>query len=227
MPISSSTPSNKKKNTIFFDLDGTLIDHFTTIYKSVVHAQRQLGLTESTYEVVRATVGGSVPVTLERLLGKEHVENGLVHFNECFNSIMFDDVFSLSGAEWILRNLKERGYKLAVFTNKSADHSRKTLAHLKLDQWLDSIIGTGETPFRKPQPEFTRLALDKLSTTPENSILIGDSPFDYQTAAAFEIDCYLLSTGTHSEQELSEETEAKAIFSDLYQLGAAVFDLKR
>ena len=41
---------------ILFDLDGTLIDHFTTIHKSVTYAQRELGLPESNYARVRATV---------------------------------------------------------------------------------------------------------------------------------------------------------------------------
>ena len=39
---------------ILFDLDGTLIDHFTTIHKSVAFAQRKLGLPESDYAKVRA-----------------------------------------------------------------------------------------------------------------------------------------------------------------------------
>ena len=51
---------------ILFDLDGTLIDHFTTIHKSVAFAQRELSLPQSDYAEVRATVGGSVPITLSK-----------------------------------------------------------------------------------------------------------------------------------------------------------------
>ena len=50
--------------TVLFDLDGTLIDHFTTIHRCVVFTQQQLDLPESDYDTVRATVGGSAPVTL-------------------------------------------------------------------------------------------------------------------------------------------------------------------
>ncbi|MEM7791150.1 MAG: HAD family hydrolase [Verrucomicrobiota bacterium] len=216
----------RSRQTIFFDLDGTLIDHFTTIHRSVAYAQKQLGLAESSYEKVRATVGGSTPVTLERLLGKAHVPEALIHFKEHFSSIMFDDVFALPGASWILENLKIRGYGLAVFTNKIQTHSNETLAHLELDHLLDCIIGTGEIPYRKPQPEFTHYALGEMNTTVENSILIGDSPFDYQTASTVNMKCYLLATGTHDRERLKVETGSDAIYDDLFQLGAEVFGLE-
>lgn len=218
--------SHYSKKTIFFDLDGTLIDHFTTIHRSVAYAQRQLGLPESSYDKVRATVGGSTPVTLERLLGKDHVPKALIHFKEHFHSIMFEDVFALPGASWILENLKLRGFKLAVFTNKIQPHSDETLAHLKLDRWLDRIIGTGEIPYRKPQPEFTYHALEQMGATIEDSMLIGDSPFDYQTASSVNMDCHLLTTGTHDRERLRAETNSNAIYESLYELGSKVFGLE-
>ena len=63
---------------ILFDLDGTLIDHFTTIHKSVAFAQRELSLPQSDYAKVRATVGGSVPITLSKLCGEDKVLS-LIH----------------------------------------------------------------------------------------------------------------------------------------------------
>ena len=103
---------------ILFDLDGTLIDHFTTIHKSVVFAQRELGLPESDYAKVRSTVGGSIPITLSKLCGKDKVPFAEPLFRKHFEQIIFDDVFALPGADWLLKNLKKRGHKLGVFTNK-------------------------------------------------------------------------------------------------------------
>ena len=105
---------------ILFDLDGTLIDHFTTIHKSVTYAQRELGLPESNYAKVRAPVGGSVPITLSKLCGEDKVSLAEPLFRKHFEEIMFDDVFTLPGADWLLETLKKRGDKLGVFTNKYA-----------------------------------------------------------------------------------------------------------
>jgi len=211
--------------TILFDLDGTLIDHFTTIHRCVVFTQKQLGLPESDYETVRVTVGGSVPVTLGKLLGEAYVERALPLFQNHFEEIMFEDVISLPGSTWILEALKARGYKLGVFTNKNGNQSRTILEHLNQSQYLDEIVGTGDTPYRKPEPEFTAHMLNLFNSSADETILIGDSPFDYAAAKAGNIKCYLVATGSHSEAELAETTEAAGIYADFYELGDALFDL--
>ncbi len=213
---------------ILFDLDGTLIDHFTTIYKSVAYAQRSLGLPESDYATVRATVGGSVPITLTKLCGKAHLAEAEPLFRQHFDEIIFEDVFALPGAEWILQALKERGDKLGVFTNKYIDHTRAVLKHLELDQWLDVIIGTGDPqcPYRKPDPLFSAYALEQLDCASDEAIMIGDSPYDFAAAEAGCIPCYLVATGSHSAEELAEHTAAEGIYADLYELGEKLFQLK-
>jgi phosphoglycolate phosphatase len=212
---------------ILFDLDGTLIDHFTTIAKSVAYAQRQLGLPESDYATVRATVGGSVPITLGKLCGEDNAAAAEPLFRAHFDEIIFDDVFALPGAEWLLKSLKARGDKLGVFTNKYAGHSRSTLAHLGLDQWLDLIIGTGDPdcPYRKPDPLFTAYALEQMDCSSDEAMMIGDSPYDLAAAEAGCLDCYLVATGSHSAAELAEHTDKDRIFPDLFALGEQLFEL--
>ena len=170
--------------TVLFDLDGTLIDHFTTIHRCVVFTQQQLELPESDYDTVRATVGGSAPVTLGKLLGEAYVDTALPIFHNHFEQIMFEDLIALPGSNWILNKLKQRGYQLAVFTNKNGNQSRTILDFLDQAQYLDAIIGTGDTPYRKPDPEFTAHALECLTASAKDTILIGDSPFDFAAAEA-------------------------------------------
>lgn len=213
---------------ILFDLDGTLIDHFTTIAKSVAYAQRELGIPESDYATVRATVGGSVAITLGKLCGEANAAAAEPLFREHFSEIIFDEVFALPGADWLLRSLKARGDKLGVLTNKFADHTRSTLAHLGLDQWLDVIIGTGdpECPYRKPHPLFTAYALEQMDCASEEAIMIGDSPYDLAAAEAGCMDCHLVATGSHSAEELAQHVAAERIYKDLYELGEKLFGLE-
>lgn len=211
---------------ILFDLDGTLIDHFSAIHRSVAHAQKQLGLPESDYATVRATVGGSVPITLGKLCGPEHIEAAIPHFRKYFAEIMYDDVAALPGSEWLLQALKANGHKLAVFTNKYETHAEAILQHLGLAQYLEAIIGTGHGHgFRKPDPRFTMEALERMDCASEEAIMIGDSPYDYAAAEAGCLPCYLVATGSHSAEQLAEETGAEAIYADLHQLGKALFSL--
>ena len=214
---------------ILFDLDGTLIDHFTTIHKSLAFAQRKLGLPESDYAKVRATVGGSIPVTLSKLCGEDKVTVAEPLFRKHFEEIIFDDVFTLPGADWLLENLKKRGDKLGVFTNKYASHTRSVLAYLGLYQWFDVIIGTGDPDclYRKPDPLFTAHALEQMDCASEEALMIGDSPYDLAAAEAGCIACHLVATGSHTAAELSRCIASDYIYKDLHELGEKLFGLDR
>ena len=212
-------------NTVFFDLDGTLIDQFKPIYRSYLHALKQLNLEPVDYETVKQTVGGSVDVTMERLIGPELAPRAVEIFLPYFDSIMFEDLIALPGAREILDGLQAQGKRLAVFTNKRGDAARAPLEHLELTTFLDQVMGANDTPWRKPQPEFSRHALEKMQTTAEESCLVGDSPFDLQSASVVGMPCHLVATGTHSFEQLSE-TGANSVHNDLFDLGRACFDLE-
>jgi len=213
--------------TILFDLDGTLIDHFSAIHRGLVHTQKQLGLPESDYDTVRATVGGSIVVTIGRLMGEQHVAEAVPLFSKYFETIMLEDVEILPGVEWLLSNLKASGeYKLGVFTNKYGPHARALLNHLNLAQYFNAIVGTGDTPHRKPDPIFTAHILEVMGAASDETTLVGDSPFDYAAAEVGCLKSFLVATGSHDEAQLAEETAADGIYSNMYQLGEVVYNLE-
>ncbi|HAV13523.1 MAG TPA: hypothetical protein DCX06_08560 [Opitutae bacterium] len=149
-------------------------------------------------------------------------------FNKHFEGNLYDGLFELPGAAWLLQQLSADGdYQMAVFTNKNGAHSRAITKHLNLDQWLSANVGTGDTPYRKPDPIFTAHILEVMAATSDETILIGDSPFDYAAAEAGCLRNFLVATGSHSLDQLSEETAAEAIYEDLYELGTAVFGFTR
>ena len=148
-------------------------------------------------------------------------------FRKHFAEIMLEDVATLPGSTEILELLKKQDYQLAVLTNKYDGHSKSVLKHLKLDTHLDAIFGTGDgQPYRKPNPLFTMHALEELGCSSEETVLVGDSPYDYQTAEAACLRCYLVATGSHSADKLAIETYADGIFADLKELGSQVFGLE-
>lgn len=214
--------------TILFDLDGTLVDHFTTIANSINHTERTLGLSETSADKVRATVGGGIHLTLARLLGTENAEAAYPIFQEHFEAHLFDGVFALPGAAWLLEQLHDHGdYQLAVFTNKHGPHSRAIMEHLGLDKWIKVNVGTNDTAHRKPDALFTMHILDLMEATSDETIMIGDSPFDYAAAESGCLRCYLVTTGSHNQEQLTGETAANGIYNDLFELGESLFGLTR
>ncbi len=210
---------------VLFDLDGTLIDQFRVIFRGYQYALEQLSLEPVTYEKVRASVGGSIHITFGKLIPQAYVEEAVIHFREEFDRIWQEDTDILPGAEWILQELKQRGLKLCVFTNKEGERSRRILKHLGMLEHLDAVFGTLDTPWRKPQPEFTRHVIDQLGTDPAHACMVGDSPYDVESAAAGGLPCYTVATGSHTAEQLQQETRSAGIFPDLFNLGESVFGL--
>jgi phosphoglycolate phosphatase len=209
---------------VLFDLDGTLIDHFATLYGCYEFALSTLGLPVPSREHVRRSVGGSMEVTMRKLIAEQHVAPAAALWREHLARTYLDDVTLMPGGGELVRALHTRGLRLAVFTNKIGETSRGICAHLGLSPHLDLVLGANDSPWRKPQPEFTALALERLGTSAADSVLIGDSPYDIDAARAGGMAALCVTTGTHTAEELAA-AGADAIFPDLPALGAAVFGL--
>ena len=209
---------------ILFDLDGTLIDQFKAIHKAYARAMVELGLKPADYQTVRSSVGGSADMTMKRLVGPELAPKGLEIYPPIFEEEMLKGLKTMPGAIEVLRALSERKERLAVFTNKVGPHARAACDHLQLTPLVDLVIGVRDTPWRKPDPEFTLHVLKKLGATAEESLLIGDSPFDFESADSVGMDCRLVTTGTHSEEELSD-LGALSIHENLFNLARKTWGL--
>ena len=185
---------------------------------------KELGLEPADYETVRSTVGGSADMTMKKLVGPELAPKGLEIYPPIFESEMFNGLKVMPGALELLDALREKGEKTAIFTNKVGVHARATCDHLGITEMVDLVVGVKDTPWRKPDPEFTQHTLEKLEATATESLLVGDSPFDFASAENVGMDCRLVSTGTHSVEELSK-LPALSIHEDLFDLAEAVWGL--
>lgn len=191
--------------TCLLDLDGTLVDHFAAIHRCHAQVRRHFGLPEPTPEEVRRSVGGGLENALRRLLGAAHadkVEAGLAVFRAHWDRTMLDDVTLLPGALELLAGLQAEGVRAAVLTNKHAGSARLICTHLGMDPYLAGVFGAGDTPWLKPDPRFTRHALGTLGAEASSALLVGDSPYDVQTAQAAGMPIWAVPTGTHAEDEL-------------------------
>jgi phosphoglycolate phosphatase len=201
--------------SVLFDLDGTLIDHFKAIHRCHAHAMTQLGLPAPTMTQVRAAVGGGVELAVERLVGPQLKPAVLAIYRPHWDATMLEDVALLPGARELLTSLRPRGIRTAVYTNKHGPSSRLTCAHLGLADLLDGNFGATDTPWLKPDLQFTRHVLAALGATAADTLLVGDSPFDVATARTAGLGFIGVTTGTHTAEEL-RTAGAERICADLF-----------
>ncbi|HEY8994211.1 MAG TPA: HAD family hydrolase [Lacunisphaera sp.] len=202
---------------VLFDLDGTLIDHFKAIHRCHTHAMTRLGLPAPTMAQVRAAVGGGLDEAIARLAGRNRVPAIMPIYKEHWDATHLDDVVLLPGAREILTGLGRAGAVSAVLTNKRGYAAREVCDHLGLTPLLRGVHGVGDTPWLKPEPRWTHQVLAQLGAPAANSLYVGDSPFDIQTARQAGLAFMGVTTGTHTAEEL-RAAGAERVFADLIEV---------
>ena len=218
----STTTKTQQTEAVLLDMDGTLVDHFETICRCYQYAAEEMGKTPPTYDQVKREVGGSMPVTIRKFFSEDELEEAKKHWNQRFDEIHLEGVILLKGARELLQALDKKGIQAAVFTNKTGSHSRNIIDSLGLTDPFTLVLGAEDTPYRKPQVELSQIVLERLGVNASDAILIGDSPFDIQSAHCVGMTSFCVPTGSHSVQEL-KEARADHIFESLQEIADTVF----
>ena len=111
-----------------------------------------------------------------------------------------------------------------MLTNKHGPSSRRICEHLGIAPLLQGVFGAQDTPWLKPDPQFTAYALATLRADAATACLVGDSPFDAETARRGGIHGFFVTTGTHSAEQL-RASGAHNTYPDLAALARTAFAL--
>ena len=114
----------------FFDLDGTLADNYTAIWKTVGAVFKERGLEAPSYDKVYRSVGGSILLTLEKLLPEGEKAAALDmgrRYMELCPLFVYDGLKPMPHARGILEALAKMGIKTACFTNKQTEAAEAVL----------------------------------------------------------------------------------------------------
>ena len=206
-----------KIRAILFDLDGTLIDQFEPIHRSFSETLTMMGYPAPSYEEVKRAVGGASEATMRKLIGPDRVKEAVPIQRAIFERHMLEGVRTLPHTLDGLKKLSSAGISSAVLTNKHGPHARAACDFLNLSTFLKFTLGANDTDWKKPDPRLTNLAIKKLGSKPEETLYVGDSPYDFETAKNAGLSCYLVSTGTHSYSELSRLAKGN-VFKDFKSL---------
>lgn len=184
---------------IVFDLDGTLLDTLDDLFDAVNVALKKNGLPLRTKEEVRSFVGNGIVKLMERASGsKENVdkEKLVEDFKNYYGEHCKDKTKPYDGILEALRSLRRMGVKTGVLSNK-ADFAVKLLAKEYFDGLLDMAAGENEAAGirKKPAPDALFTAMQSLGTDKTNTLYVGDSEVDIQTAKNAGIACVLVTWG--------------------------------
>lgn len=187
----------RTKNTVIFDLDGTLLNTLGDLTDATNFALGTLGYPARTEDEVRAFVGNGIGKLIERALpagaGEADAQKALAAFKEHYESHCTHRTAPYAGVPELLDRLEGNGYRLAIVSNK-ADFAVQLLR----DRYFPRIalaIGEREGIGRKPAPDSLLAAMETLSSRPEDTVYVGDSDVDIETARNAGVDCVSVTWG--------------------------------
>ncbi len=173
---------------VVFDLDGTLVDSSTDLASSVnaLLAQLAPGVAPLPLEVVRGFIGEGAALLISRSLARAGLEvppeRALPVFLAVYRERLLETTRCYPGIPEALAALAD--LSLAVLTNKPGDLARPLLAGLGLLPRFAHVIGGGDLPTRKPDPQGLLELMRRCGCGPERTLLVGDSRVDVETGRA-------------------------------------------
>ena len=169
---------------VLLDLDGTLIDSVPLILASVHHAFGGRARRPTDADWI-AGIGTPLRVQLEEWTdGPEDLAATLERYRTFQNTHHDRMTRAFPGALEVVRELNERGHRLAVVTGKLAETAAGSLAHVGMRDLFDVIVGANSSTHHKPHPEPVLTALERLGTAADDALFIGDSPLDVKAGNA-------------------------------------------
>lgn len=221
---------NNSAGVCIFDLDGTLLNTISDLGTACNHALAAFGFPLHSLDEYPHLVGNGVNRLIERALPAGHKDEATVlSLREVF--VPYYDTHNCvhtqpyKGIPELLRTLKQRGFRLAVASNKYQAATAQLVEHFFPDTF-DVVFGERPNVPRKPDPQIVRDILTRLSTInsqPSTSlntkpstlnfsqhstlntqliIYIGDSLVDVQTARNAGLPVIACTWGFCSEKEL-------------------------
>ena len=197
------------KKTVIFDLDGTLLNTLDDLADSTNYALSRFGYPTRTIEEVQQFVGNGVAKLIERAIpeGKNNpnFEKCLAIFKENYAQNMYNKTAPYNGIIEMLSNLKSKGIKIAVVSNKF-DLAVKELCKKYFEGFIDFAAGENEAQGikKKPAPDTVISVLNEFNFAPEVAVYVGDSDVDIMTAKNSKMPCISVTWGFRDEKFLLE-----------------------
>ena len=208
---------------VIFDMDGTILDTAGDLTSSVNYAMGKCGHKHDyVREQGKRLFGSGAHAALQRALA---IEAGITDpaklreigtpemmtvpgidesevarieavFRPYYLEHSMDKTGPYDGIPDLLRELRSRGFKTAVVSNKP-DPAVVKLAADCFDNLFDEAAGEKEQEGirRKPAPDMVLSVLDRFGVTPREALYLGDSEVDVETSVNCGMDCVCVSWG--------------------------------
>ena len=200
---------------VIFDLDGTLTctaaDLLTGINYMLAHC---FGFAPNSMEEMMTAVNfcerdyveAMVKLGIEKsgrhdiVPDEKMIDNCVSVYTDHYGEHYCDETYVYEGLTQVIGKMKESGLRLAVDTNKKAEHADDIVRRL-LPGLFEIVVGDGMY-VHKPDPEGALKIAAQFGVRPEEILFVGDSDVDMKTAKNAGMIAVGVSWGYRDEETL-------------------------
>lgn len=191
-----------------FDLDGTLLNTITALNYTTNLVLKHFGYPPVGEEQIHQFVGDGYRCQIKRALiysgdeKLEHYEEAMTLYTELFAKHCLYGVKPYEGIPELLEELKKRGIRLAVLSNKPHERTIENIETIFGKGYFDYIAGEQPGVPIKPDPAGVLRILDAFGETPEHGLYFGDTNTDMKTGLGGGLTTVGVSWGFRPRAEL-------------------------
>lgn len=193
--------------TVIFDLDGTLLNTLGDLADAVNAAIVPRGYAPASEEQVRQRVGNGIRNLIKLSLSEgtpdAEIDACLADFRVYYEGHMMHRTHPYDGVCEVLAALRENGTQVAVLSNKYDPAAKALIAHYFPDLVALTLGERANVP-RKPDPTSALEVLATLNADKAQTVYIGDSAVDMNTAKNAGLTAVGVTWGFRSREVLEE-----------------------
>ena len=206
---------------VIFDVDGTIVDSVDLHAEAWRVAFEKFGKTFS-FNEIRRQIGKGSDQLLPVFLSKEELDQFGEDLDEYRSEIFKKDymprVQAFPRVRELFQRIKKDGKQIVLASSAKADELDVYKKIARIEDLIESETSSDDADRSKPYPDIFQAALARLNgVTPENAIVIGDTPYDAQAASKANLKTIGLLCGGWTEEEL-RRAGCVAIYLDAQDL---------
>jgi phosphoglycolate phosphatase len=207
------------KRLILYDLDGTLAETLQDIAEAINHMLGRLGAPVLPVQEVRRAVGRGMREMVAQCLrttDPARIEDGVRLLRGYYGEHLLDHTRLYPGVREVLEHFHSRHQ--AVITNKPQDFYRRILDGLDVSRFFVEIIGGDAGYPHKPDPAAALELMRQLEIAPHETVFVGDSLIDVETARRAEVGTVVVLTHGFSDEAQLREASPHFVLSGFNEL---------
>ncbi len=196
---------------VIFDLDGTLVDAYSAIEKSVNYVMKKMGYPLRDYLTIRRAVGGGDKNLLEQFVNIKDLKKALFLYRRDQKIALLKYSTLMPNARSVLRYLKDKNYKLAIASNRPTRFAKILIQHLNIAQYFDYTLCADKLRFGKPHAEILLKIIQRLRVKITQSLYVGDMSIDAQAGKRAGVKTIIVATGSSTISEIKKANPQRVI----------------